>query len=100
MMHHLPDDLKRRGLAEIARVLTPGGRLVIVDFKHGAERQGQPAQLGAGVLGIEDLPALLAETGFAQVESGEIRFPRLFGLSGAGSVRGRRSSMPAATVSE
>jgi ubiquinone/menaquinone biosynthesis C-methylase UbiE len=97
MMHHLPDDLKRRGLTEIARVLTPEGRLVVVDFKHGAERGGQPAQLGAGALGIEDLPALLAEAGFAQIESGEIRFPRLFGLAGAGSVRGRRSSMRGST---
>ena len=28
MMHHLPHTLKRQGLAEIARVLKPGGRLV------------------------------------------------------------------------
>ena len=32
MLHHLPDEVKRRGLAEIHRVLKPAGRLVAVDF--------------------------------------------------------------------
>jgi ubiquinone/menaquinone biosynthesis C-methylase UbiE len=88
LMHHLPDDLKRLGLAEIARVLKPGGRLVIVDFKR-AEQHGRPAQLGAGSLGLQDQPQLLREAGFSQIESGEIAFPRLMGLQGAGFVRAR-----------
>ena len=72
MMHHLPDDLKARGLMEIYRVLKPGGRLLIADFmrptgsfsnhlfiaftRHGRLRQG-----------IEDMQALLKNAGFDQI---------------------------------
>ncbi|MGZ3680078.1 MAG: class I SAM-dependent methyltransferase [Ktedonobacterales bacterium] len=74
MFHHVPDDLKRQGLSEVARVLKPDGRLLVVDFKHTEEPQKQPGQFGAGELGLQELPALMKEAGFAQVESGEISF--------------------------
>jgi ubiquinone/menaquinone biosynthesis C-methylase UbiE len=38
VIHHLPDDLKRRGFAEIFRVLKPGGLFFLADFKPPANR--------------------------------------------------------------
>jgi ubiquinone/menaquinone biosynthesis C-methylase UbiE len=72
MMHHLPDDVKRQGLAEIRRVLKPGGCLVIVDFKRPESHLGRaflPAMLHRSMpVGVQDLGALLKETGFEGIE--------------------------------
>ncbi len=66
MMHHLPADVKRQGLAEIARVLKPGGRLVIADFTHRSDRQGQAARFHAGGSRMHDLAALVSDAGFSK----------------------------------
>jgi ubiquinone/menaquinone biosynthesis C-methylase UbiE len=76
MMHHLPEDLKVRGLAEIYRVLKPGGRLLIADFMRPTgsflnhlfiafTRHGRLSK------GIEDLQGLLRNAGFGQIRQAD-----------------------------
>ena len=91
MMHHLPAGLKRQGLAEIARVLKPGGRLVIADFKRPKDRQGQARRFHAGGSSTQDLVALVKEAGFSQVETEEMQAPRFSAFPGAGFVQASKS---------
>lgn len=72
MMHHLPEDLKRRGLAEIYRVLKPGGRLLIADFMRPTGSLINHLFIAftrhRGLKnGIEDLRKQMDEAGFHQV---------------------------------
>ncbi|HEY7342535.1 MAG TPA: methyltransferase domain-containing protein [Ktedonobacterales bacterium] len=90
MMHHLPTPLKRQGLAEIARVLKPGGRVVIADFTHKQERAGRATRFPAGGSRLHDLDALLQEAGFIQLVAEDVQSPRFSSFPGANIVRAYR----------
>ncbi len=87
VIHHLPDDLKRQGFAQIFRVLTPGGRIFIADFNPPAN----PflAHIALAVVGhrmmrtnVSTIPPMLEATGFIGVASGPTRSPFLAFVSG------------------
>jgi ubiquinone/menaquinone biosynthesis C-methylase UbiE len=86
MMHHLPAGIKRQGIAEIARVLKPGGRLVIGDFARKRDRQGQAARFHAGGSSMDELAVLVRDVGFVDVATEELRPARFSAFPGAGFV--------------
>jgi ubiquinone/menaquinone biosynthesis C-methylase UbiE len=92
MMHHLPKSLKVQGLAEIARVLKPGGRLIIADFTRKQERTGLAARFHAGGSSLSELAAMVAHAGFVQVDMEEMPPPRFSAFPGAGFVRASKSA--------
>jgi len=79
MMHHLPEHLQVKGLAEIYRVLKPGGRLLIADM---SSPKASPSQHVLNALamhrglkaGVEDLQGTLKGAGFQGVTLLDQRF--------------------------
>ena len=87
-MHHLPEQDRPSVLAEMQRILAPGGRLVIVDF---APVQGlarlHPIALMHGLAGptiLEETRDAMTRAGFEEVEGNAL------GFAGLGYVRARR----------
>lgn len=82
MMHHLPEDLKKKGLAEIFRVLAPAGRLLVVDIEStpGGSLVQRLSELIIQVHGghgrmqeaVKKLAPFAGEAGFVNVETGRI----------------------------
>ena len=74
MLHHLPDDVKRKGFTEVLRVLKPGGRFLAVDFGSSTDSflGHLLALLGHrhGHVNAENLATTLRESGFGEVEAG------------------------------
>jgi ubiquinone/menaquinone biosynthesis C-methylase UbiE len=75
MMHHLPHEVQVKGLAEIRRVLKPGGRIFIADMlrlsKSLHDRLFAALTLHGGRVerfGIQDLQKTMEEAGFENVK--------------------------------
>lgn len=74
MMHHLPDHLRPKALAEMYRILKPGGRVLIVDFeppKKGLYKSFLTLFLGE-MTSIDNtrIPPLVQDAGFMDVKKG------------------------------
>jgi demethylmenaquinone methyltransferase/2-methoxy-6-polyprenyl-1,4-benzoquinol methylase/phosphoethanolamine N-methyltransferase len=71
MLHHLPEDLQRRGLAEVLRVLKPNGRFVAGDFSampgHGVGHILSVLGLRRGSEHAEHLRSVAAAAGFEAI---------------------------------
>ena len=76
MMHHLPGELRRRGLVEIARVLKPHGRLILADFDYPDDHRPTPEPAANGYRETSSLPDVLQQTGFTDIQVERIPFNR------------------------
>lgn len=79
MMHHLPEQLRVKGLAEIYRVLKPGGRLLIADMSKSRSKSSSPLAVHLALhrnmeFGIEYLQEVLKGAGFREITQLEKRF--------------------------
>lgn len=84
VFHHLPGEVKRRALGEMARVLRPGGRLVVADLASvsaqgahhlAAHLRGTAPDMGA------DLARLVHDAGFSRISQGVLMHGLLTGVA-------------------
>lgn len=80
MLHHLPRKAREACAREIARVLRPGGRVLVVDF--GPTPGGHKGILGHfhrhGHVALEDIVQLLRDAGLEVAESGPVGRRQLY----------------------
>jgi ubiquinone/menaquinone biosynthesis C-methylase UbiE len=77
MIHHLPAELRGRAVAEMYRVLRPGGRILLADFRPPTNRL---ARRLVGALTdpamqhnpVHQLPDLVQQAGFQQLDTGDL----------------------------
>jgi demethylmenaquinone methyltransferase/2-methoxy-6-polyprenyl-1,4-benzoquinol methylase/phosphoethanolamine N-methyltransferase len=92
VLHHLPHDLKRKGFAEIHRVLKPGGRFLAADFgppAKGVIRHVVTALAGHGMMHKDaaELMAMMEEAGFTNVEEVKTKYKQLLFVRGKAQKR-------------
>lgn len=74
MFHHLTPELRQRGLAEIYRVLKPGGRLTLVDMIRPRTRMQRMALMALVHRGqtsdVHDLRPLMEKLAYTEIQTG------------------------------
>lgn len=93
MIHHLPDDLKRRAFVEMRRVLKPGAHVFAVDFEPPTSplvRHLLTHSHSRGMMRVDvhEYVPMMEEAGFEQVEAGKTK------LRYISFVRGSKSLTP------
>jgi len=87
MFHHLPPDLQQSGLAEIYRVLKPGGRLIVVDMKRPTtlpQRLAMMTLVHHGLTSdVHDLLPLMEKIGYAGNQTGSLSWSVLGFVQGS-----------------
>jgi SAM-dependent methyltransferase len=71
VLHHFPSDRLDIALAEVRRVLRPGGRFTLIEIDPGGEG---PAPHGHGGFDLHALLERIRSSGFDQVEAGPVAF--------------------------
>ncbi len=91
MIFHMSEMVRRKGIAEIYRVLKPKGRLLVLDLA--LPTQPLPRAIAQMLLGgmlqhdLRELVPLMEASGFSDVEIAPVKF-RILGLSVLSFVRG------------
>lgn len=91
MIFHMSETMRRKGIAEIYRVLKPQGRLLVLDLA--LPEQALPRAIARMLLGfmiqhdLRELLPLMEVSGFSDVVTAPANF-RILGLSVIGFIRG------------
>ena len=72
MLHHLSKPIRAAFAREAHRVLKSSGRLVLVDFGRSVRRSRLPRLHRHGHVDMEAIASVLRDSGFADVETGEV----------------------------
>jgi ubiquinone/menaquinone biosynthesis C-methylase UbiE len=74
MLHHLPDETRRKGLQEVRRVLKPGGRMLAIDFGGGeSERRHRIGHNRHHAhFSIQQVIPEMSDAGLGDISSGKV----------------------------